>query len=147
MIEELQPVAFPLVNRFFKANGHKGKARSDERVFVVRQKGEIIAALRACPRSQGYLLRSVWVAISRRKKGFGLKLTKDTINALYPASCWCYPYEHLKEFYTLAGFRELTTDNVPDDISIPWQKYRIHNQPFLLMGISDSAHEPFKPEE
>ncbi|MCW7552051.1 GNAT family N-acetyltransferase [Endozoicomonas gorgoniicola] len=134
MIEEMQPVAYPLVNRFFKANGHKGKARSDERVFVLRSEGEIIAALRACPRSEGFLLRSVWVALSKRGCGYGLELVKETVEALSPLRCWCYPYQHLRHFYALAGFEELAPEAVPADIAMPWRNYRKNGQVFLLMG-------------
>ena len=143
MIEELQPVAFPLVNRFFKANGHKGKARSNERVFALRKEGKIIAALRACRRSEGYLLRSVWVAVPERGCGYGLELVRHSVQALSvqplseqaspPARCWCYPYSHLEHFYTLAGFKELPASCVPDDISAPWLSYKKNGQGFLLM--------------
>ncbi|MET4694027.1 GNAT family N-acetyltransferase [Endozoicomonas lisbonensis] len=134
MIEELQPVAYPLVNRFFKANGHKGKARSGERVFVLRSEGEIIAALRACPRSQGFLLRSVCVSVPRRGCGYGLQLVKETLLALSPSRCWCYPYQHLKHFYSLAGFKELSSESVPTEISTPWQNYQKSGKAYLLMG-------------
>ena len=133
MIEELQPEAYPLVNRFFKANGHKGKARSNERVFVLRSESKIVAALRACPRSEGFLLRSVWVAISKRGCGYGLELVKKTVQVLSPSRCWCYPYQHLRHFYVLASFKELAPEAVPSDITLPWKSYLKNGQAFLLM--------------
>ena len=134
MIEELQPVAYPLVNRFFKANGHKGKARSDERVFVFKHEGRIVAALRAFPKANGYLLRSVWVDIALREQGLGLQLTRNAVQALQPSSCWCYPYAHLRHFYIKAGLIERQPFEVPESISQPWKNYQSKGNTFLLMG-------------
>lgn len=135
MIEELQPVAFPLVNHFFRANGHKGKARSDERVFVLRQNGSIAAALRACPKGEGYLLRSVWVSINQRRTGLGLRLTRKVLQALQPSPCWCYPYAHLEPFYLQAGMTVLSPEQVPDIVALPWRRYQEQGHDFLLMGM------------
>lgn len=133
-IEELQPAAFPLVNRFFKANGHKGKARGDERVFVLRDSDEVIrAALRACLRDSGYLLRSVQVDCRSYRQGLGQRLVSETVKQLQPATCWCYPYNHLKQFYENCGFHLIGGDKVPKDIHQPFLRYREQGQVFLLM--------------
>ncbi|MRI34856.1 hypothetical protein EOPP23_17910 [Endozoicomonas sp. OPT23] len=135
ILEELDSVQFPLANRFFKANGHKGKARSDERVLILRDNGNIVAALRACPKKQGYLLRSVWVAINRRGEGLGSLLTEKALKRLN-SDCWCYPYPHLQSFYENTGFSLQETDQVPEDIAVPFENYRNKGESFLLMAFS-----------
>jgi N-acetylglutamate synthase-like GNAT family acetyltransferase len=131
--EELETTAFPLVNRFFRDNLHKGKARSNERVFILRDEGKIVAALRACPKANGYLLRSVWVDVNRRQKGFGHSLVSQTLKSLEPAQCWCYPYDHLLSFYQALGFLLVTPDQVPPEIASPYLSYRNKGQQLLLM--------------
>ncbi|WP_062269649.1 GNAT family N-acetyltransferase [Endozoicomonas arenosclerae] len=132
--EELQPVAFPLANRFFKENGHKGKARSNERVFILRDGKPIVAALRATPKADGYLLRSVWVQIGRRSEGLGSQLVKTTLEQLSPSPCWCYPYNHLEAFYAHLGFQKTSPDEAPSEISGPYLSYLNKGESFLLMA-------------
>ncbi len=135
ILEELNRIQLPLVNGFYKANGHKGKPRSDERVLVLRDKGAIVAALRACPRKTGYLLRSVWVALDRRSEGIGTLLTEKTLVVLNN-DCWCYPYSHLQNFYETVGFLLKEPDQVPEDIAVPYENYRSKGEAFLLMAFS-----------
>ena len=133
-VEELSPLQLPLVNRFFKANGHKGKARSNERVMVLKEDGGIVAALRACPTSQGYLLRSVWVDTQRRGEGVGSQLLNWALPVLN-SDCWCYLYNHLMGFYEKSGFVVVEPEQVPEDIAKPYLNYRSKGQSFLLMAF------------
>ena len=136
-IEELQPVAFPLANRFFKANGHKGKARGDERVFVLRDDNDAIkAALRACPRESGFLLRSVQVDCRDYRQGLGQLLVSETVKQLQPVSCWCYPHSHLQTFYEKNGFSLIDENKAPEEIRQPFIRYRQQGQTLLLMTTS-----------
>lgn len=133
-VEELTPIAFPLVNRFFKDNGHKGKASGDERVWVVRcSKGNIVAGLRASPKSEGYLLRSVWVGRNAQRKGIGSFFLREVLNDLGSIHCWCYPYAHLELFYQKSGFFSPEPDSVPPDILAPYLRYQQQGHDFLLM--------------
>ncbi len=134
-VEELNPIAFPLVNRFFKENGHKGKARGDERIWVIRdQQGDILAGLRASQKSAGYLLRSVWVGNHVRRQGIGSLLLTATLSDLKFEACWCYPYPHLETFYMAAGFVLPAIESVPTDILEPYQRYQKQGNDFLLMA-------------
>ena len=134
MVEELESIALPLVNRFYRENGHKGKARSDERVFVLRDQGRIVAALRACPKADGYLLRSVWVATDRRRKGTGTTLLNCVLSKLGSFPCWCYPFDYLEAFYQRSGLQQVPPEQTPDEISSVWVNYRARGERFLLMG-------------
>ena len=134
-IEELAPIRFPLVNRFFKNNKHKGKAKGNERVFVLKNdQGDILAALRACPKSQGYLLRSVQVDQQHYRQGLGALLVKETARLLQPEPCWCYPLSHLRSFYESCGFQVSDTKQVKDDIRIPFLRYIQQRKKLLLMN-------------
>ncbi len=132
---ELDPQAFPLVNRFYKQNAHKGKAKGGERVFTLYNNGTIQAALRALPMADGYLLRSVWVAVAERNKGLGTILLKQVTCQLSRTSCWCYPYPHLDLFYQQAGFKKAGIDTVPEVIADLYLSYAV-KQPGLLLMIA-----------
>ncbi|MFK0572362.1 GNAT family N-acetyltransferase [Endozoicomonas sp.] len=137
-VAELDHLAFPLVNRFFKENGHKGKARGGERAWIARnEQGVIVAGLRASPKSAGYLLRSVWVSGNARRQGIGSRLLNQTMKdmkSLASATCWCYPYSHLETFYRRAGFIFPEIESIPSDILQPYQRYQQQGQDFLLMA-------------
>ena len=130
---ELPALMLPRVNRFFKANGHKGKAKSHERVFVLEQGGRITAALRACPEADGYLLRSVWVASHMRSQGLGTALLTQAVGQLGLSPCWCYPFGHLKRFYQQSGFIEADINAVPATIASRYLTYSHKHQGLLLM--------------
>ena len=135
--EELPSLLFPLVNRFFKENGHKGKARGNERVFVLKgSDGQTLAALRATPKQNGFLLRSVQVDRSRYGEGLGSQLVSDTLTMIAPAICWCYPFDHLQHFYESCGFQICSPEQVNDDIKGPFQRYTQQGQKLLLMTSS-----------
>ncbi|MGI9283067.1 MAG: GNAT family N-acetyltransferase [Endozoicomonas sp.] len=139
-VEELTPVAFPLANRFFKENGHKGKARSNERVFILQVDRSIVAALRATPKANGYLLRSVWVHREKRSKGLGSQLMQTVLATLSPAPCWCYPYDHLTGFYEKLGFQKVSPDQVPSEIGKPYLNYLERGESFLLMSFPEKTN-------
>ncbi len=128
---------YPLVNRFYKANGHKGKARGNETVYVIRDSQTIIAAARLCPKRDGWLLRSVWVAETQRGEGIGSKLLREIMAISENHPCWCYPYDHLEAFYAASGFTVLSADEVPDDIRGPFETYRQKGSRILLMGYNN----------
>ncbi|OED40306.1 hypothetical protein ACH42_16820 [Endozoicomonas sp. (ex Bugula neritina AB1)] len=132
--EELPPIRFPLVNRFLKDNGHKGKVRGNERAFILRNdQGKIVAALRACSKTEGYLLRSVQVDRTLYGKGYGSRLVKEAALMLMPAQCWCYPFRHLQHFYEECEFQQCSPQEVPEDIRGPYERYVQQDQGLLLM--------------
>jgi len=130
---------YPLVNRFYKANGHKGKARGNETIYVIRDQQMIVAAVRLCPKQEGWLLRSLWVARERRGEGIGSILIKDVMARPEHTPCWCYPYDHLTAFYESAGFILLTVKEAPEDISGPFEAYQKKGNRILLMGYRASS--------
>ena len=132
--EELPSIVFPLVNRFFKENGHKGKARGNDRIFALKDNnGTLLAALRATPKQNGYLLRSVQVDRSHYGEGLGTQLVRETVAMMFPAICWCYPFDHLQHFYEECGFKISSPEQVDDDIKGPYQRYLQQGQQLLLM--------------
>ncbi len=121
-----------LVNRFYKANGHKGKCGRDDLVFTAGQTSSILAAVRFTAKSEGYLLRGLWVAVDQRGKTIGKRLLDYSLQQFH-SPVWCYPYQHLVSFYNKCGFQEVHADQIPDDIASPWEAYRSCGETFALM--------------
>ena len=130
---EIPTLQFPLVNRFYKANGDKGKARGGERVFALKQQADLLAAVRACPEAEGYLLRSVCVARHARGSGFGKKLLQQARQQLGDAPSWCFPYGYLLSFYQQAGFEAVSPGRVPASVAQRYQRYHLKHHDLLLM--------------
>lgn len=140
VIERLAPIQFPLVNRFYKEAGHKGKARGDDIVYVVREQGKIIAAVRLCPtqppHSEWLLLRGMWVLPSKQRQGIGSELMVALMHALSDRKIWCYPFRHLEAFYGLFGFSTLLPEMAPEFMAGPFEAYSRAGKKILIMQFS-----------
>ncbi|CAM3738465.1 GNAT family N-acetyltransferase [Parendozoicomonas haliclonae] len=121
-----------LVNRFYKANGHKGKCGRDDRVTLARSGDRIVGAVRLIHKGDIWLLRSLWIAGDQRRLGIGGQLLTACLQGLN-APVWCYPYAYLVDFYTAHGFCSALPEQAPAVIARPWQAYRDNGEEFALM--------------
>ena len=141
------PVTGPelgLVNRFYRANGHKGKCGRDDRVFVLKSEGTgtssvIHAAIRytAKPKPESsdqhyWLLRGLWVEGNSLRQGLGGQLLEESLKG-FREPVWCYPYEHLIRFYQNHGFLSVDPGQAPENIASSWQAYQRRGEDFGLM--------------
>ncbi|WP_461538387.1 GNAT family N-acetyltransferase [Spongorhabdus nitratireducens] len=124
-----------LVNRFYKANGHKGKCGREDRVYVARSLQGIVAAVRFTLKGRAWLLRGLWVAQDKRRQGLGYQLLGYCLPK-FSEPVWCYPYAYLITFYRKAGFLEQGCESAPDNIASPWRMYRMRGESFALMSYS-----------
>ncbi len=132
---EIEPLRWPLVAKFYKANGHKGKPCGDDRVLALLKQGEIVAAVRLSPQPQGcLLLRGLWTAQTLRNQGLGSELLLQVHNRFADQPIWCYPYAHLDGFYRRNGFSSYPAAQAPDPIRQRWTRYRAKGHDYLLMA-------------
>lgn len=138
---ELPTLRWPLVKKFYKANGHKGHPRGGEQVFALYQETEMVAAVRLCPlpnSDDGRLLRSLWVARKHREQGVGSLFLALLTPELKRAPVWCYPYPHLESFYLRSGFVPAEAAQTPTSVTEPWQRYQQKGHHYLLMRYAPS---------
>ncbi|MCL6269370.1 GNAT family N-acetyltransferase [Sansalvadorimonas sp. 2012CJ34-2] len=121
-----------LVNRFYKANGHKGKCSREDLVFTAQNKSKIAGAVRYIPKADGFLLRGLWVDEQLRGNRIGYQLLQFSVKHLH-AKIWCYPYQHLIGFYNSCSFVEVEAGDVPTVIGDPWHSYQRRGETFGLM--------------
>lgn len=141
--EQLAPVAYPLVNRFYKQAREKGKTQGSDEVYVARVESEIIAAVRICPvhvgnqkietSSKKLLLRSLAVLPDYRRTGVGSQFMDYVVTQLGARECWCYPFSWLQGFYELSGFEFVAPDNAPESIRVPFENYSRQGRDILIM--------------
>ncbi|MGI0119373.1 hypothetical protein [Zooshikella sp. RANM57] len=123
-VKQLKPVEYPLVNRFYKAQGYKGKARGNENIFVLQQP-QIVAALRLTPLTDQWLLRGLWVDYMLRKQGLGLALLDGIIDFLTINHYYCFAEQDVVPFYLKANFI------IPDIHTLPvsiLQRFKAYQQ-------------------
>ncbi len=126
---------FPLVDRFYRAQGYKVKCAAKERVYAIVHKDDgFIAAARLVPQSSGhYWLRNLLVASDYRGQGLATGLMRYLLPDLAPQGCYCFALQHLGDFYSALGFT-LNPDHCPKDILATYNIYRARGRDWLLMG-------------
>ncbi|MYM62777.1 GNAT family N-acetyltransferase [Pseudomaricurvus sp. HS19] len=140
-VEQLPVVQYPLVNKFYKDTGYGGNAGREELVYVVRNPGGIVAAVRLQPKSDGWLfLRAMCVAPQLRGQGVGRLLLQGLGELLSSQAVYCYPFDHLVSFYTAGGFQLLDAEQQPAGLqSLPHfmtealQRYQQQGRKVCLM--------------
>lgn len=140
-IYEWRAPHFRPVNAFYKQQGHTGKANGTDRVWVIEDQGELLGAVRLVPMEGHYWLRSLQIAAHRQRKGLGLQLLAE-INQTVPQNIYCFPYAHLNNFYTYAGYSHLSADNCPENIRLFYARYGKTQQKILLMARVSASAEP-----
>ena len=142
--DQLNPVAYPLANRFYKQAGEKGKTQGSDDVYVARLDSQIIAAVRLCPLRQNIhssresqldslLLRSLAVLPEYRRTGVGTQFMDYVAAQLSGQECWCYPFSWLKIFYAQTGFEVIAPENAPEHIRVPFENYSRQGRDILIM--------------
>src|SRR5690554_3116037 len=141
--ERLTVIQFPLANRFYQRCGYSVSCGRQEIVVCLRPINEdhspIVAAARFLPHVDGYfVLRNLCVELHQRRKGLARYLLQRALMALGDeALCYCYAFEHLREFYQSVGFVVRSPTQVPAHIAQNYHSY-CHKHRGLLLMSSDA---------
>ncbi len=135
--ECLEPIAYPLANRFYKQAREKGKTQRSDEVYVARVEQKIIAAVRLCPiAGGGVLLRSLAVLPEYRRTGIGIQFMDYVAVEIGARECWCYPFSWLQTFYEASGFHIVEPENSPEFIRTPFENYQRQGRDILIMVLN-----------
>lgn len=152
IVEKLPDISLPLLNRFYKECRYSAKAGRGERVFVVKQPA-IVAAVRIVAKplnpvqqqqildlglgsgkeDEVYFLRSMCVAPALRGQGLGRQLLQGLEVELAGQLVYCYPFQHLLNFYGEIGFSRQQEEQMPDFIVQAYRRYRQQGRDIGLM--------------
>lgn len=142
--ESIDALRFPLVDRFYHAQGYKIRCGRNERLFALSHPEHgLIAAARLVPQASGvYWLRNLLVVKMWRQQGIGHALMEQLLSALGsdtnsgPHSCYCFALKHVEQFYLRLHFRLLEPDACDFQIAERYKQYRARGRDWLLMGYS-----------
>ena len=131
--------SLPIVKQFYKLNGMRAQAPKGDLVFTASVNSKLVAALRLHPVNHYYLLRSMCVAADLRHQGIGSELLLFLQNQLSNIECYCFPFSHLKQFYTNAGFELCDSLSAPDVISDKFNRYLNNGKDICLMKFHQKS--------
>lgn len=98
--------AFGVVNRFYKSQGDKSKAKRGELVVAVYHGDLLAGVMRLLPKTEGwYLMRSVCVTRDLRARGIGSFIVEKGLQNIDVKGCYCFALPHLDGFYRRLGFQ------------------------------------------
>lgn len=130
-VEPIDKQMVPLVNKFYKANRGRARAKSSDKVWVIRQSGELVAALRVVQLSGHEFLTGVQVAIDKQNQGIATSLLTQVFDRLYGLDnpqplvkpCYTFPYRHLVGFYERLGWQSIESDDLPIPLQTRFARY------------------------
>ncbi|MEH6343478.1 MAG: GNAT family N-acetyltransferase [Bermanella sp.] len=134
-LQEWSGENFRAVNRFYRSQKHKGSASGDERVFVIYQNEDIMAAVRLVPYQGYYWLRSLYVSSELR----GLKLGSQLLTRVQQCielPIYCFPYPHLLSFYQQAQYQLLEPMQMPESLQQLYKRYSGKGTAIICMGLN-----------
>jgi len=124
----------PRVKQFYKLNGMRAQAPRGDLIYTATLDTRILAALRLHPiNNSEYLLRSMCVHADYRRFGIGRALLQFLQPQLNSIDCYCFPYSHLNDFYSSAGFYLLDSHLAPQIIFDKFSRYRNNGKDICLM--------------
>jgi len=130
MLKKIEPIAFPLVKQFYKQTRYGGAPGRDEDVWAWYQGDKLVAVVRLQPKSDDWFLRAMVVAPEHRGQGVGSQFLRALLACCPQQELWCFPLEHLDDFYRTSGFCDAVIDDAPE-----W-----YRQQYLTLSKSKRVH-------
>ncbi|MFT5162261.1 MAG: putative N-acetyltransferase YhbS [Alteromonadaceae bacterium] len=123
----------PLLNKFYKQQKARGKAKGNEQLYVARiASGEIVGGARLADISGCCFLTGVQVDTSHQRKGVAKALVKLCIKDLNESG-YTFPYEHLAGLYQALGFVEVDGEDLPNPLKTRFARYQGQGRGILAM--------------
>lgn len=148
---ELQTVpedAFGLVNRFYKCQGDKSKAKRGELVIAAYQGQSMVAVMRLLPKAESWwLMRSVCVASHLRGAGIGSFIVEKGLDRASVNRCYCFALAHVGPFYQRLKFQTVAVDatEIPVAVRDDIRRVVAAGKPWLPMMYQRGELEASSP--
>jgi GNAT superfamily N-acetyltransferase len=120
----------------YAAWGYRGGVLPQDIVYVAEQECDAVAAVRRTREHGFVLLRGMYVAPERQRRGIGSRLLDFFVSHLDRSVCYCVPYVHLRAFYGRAGFVPLDHTLAPAFLRERLVAYRARGLDVLVMRRS-----------
>jgi N-acetylglutamate synthase-like GNAT family acetyltransferase len=137
-IARLAAVQLPLVNKFYKANRARGKAKGNEQVWVTKQEQQIVAAARIADICGCDFLTGVQVAQGFDGQGIASRLITQMLNTQQKC-CYTFPYNHLMQWYEKLGFVTVAVEDLPNPLQMRFDRYTRQGRDIGCMAFPGHA--------
>jgi N-acetylglutamate synthase-like GNAT family acetyltransferase len=121
--EQVPSLWFPLVKKFYQAYYPSGKPNKADPIWVIRESGKILCAVRLKQFSGAQLLTAMVTAPSHRHLGLGSHLIHSIHNALAATPSYCFAFSHLAPFYHANHFTTIPVEMLPKELKSRFQAY------------------------
>ncbi|CAH0532357.1 hypothetical protein VST7929_00181 [Vibrio stylophorae] len=122
-IQPLDPIRFPLAQRFYKTHYPAGKANKQETIWVLERQGVILGAVRFKLIGNEQLLTGMAIDSHKRGQGLGNLLLKGCLSHIQSTPCYCFAYAHLEGFYQQHGFETIEPQTLPNELRMRFERY------------------------
>jgi GNAT superfamily N-acetyltransferase len=129
--QQLPPLLYPLVNRFYRAFQRGTKASSQHLVWVGKEHQQIVSALCMQTTANGHWLTSLLVAPTHRRQGLAVALLGH-VRQQYSGPIWLFCAPELSALYHLAGYK--TTNDLPESLQARLVRYQRHKRLVALVS-------------
>lgn len=130
------------LNQFYKTNDNKARAKPDDLMFAAMSETDTLSAvLRLLPYSNFLFLRSVLTREDLRGNGIAAQLIDQAINEIaskgLPYKCiYTLPTPQAKSLYLRLGFRSITSEQIPSELSASYRRFRRSNSDSTVMVLA-----------
>lgn len=138
-ISPLDPLRFPLVNRFYKTYYPAGKPKKDEVIWTAQGKSGLCAAVRFKRFGENQLLTGMLVHPDLRGSGLSHELLQAVRNQVIEKPCYCLAYRHLVSLYQQHGFEVIDAANLPGDVEDRFHSYCNSGKDLVSMAYTDNV--------
>ncbi|PSW03472.1 GNAT family N-acetyltransferase [Photobacterium lipolyticum] len=129
----LEPLRFPLINRFYKSYYPAGKAKRDEIIWIGENTSGIICCVRFKQFESYQLLTGMLVHPELRSCGIAKQLITATNEQLIHTPCFCFAFNHLEKLYQDSGFTVIADNELPEPLASRIQRYRLSGKELIAM--------------
>src|SRR3989344_3950691 len=100
--------------------------RRDDRIFLAKDRHQIIGIVRLCEEEGIVILRGMRVRENHQKQGIGMRLLELLSEEIGERECFCIPYDypHLEKLYGRFGFQRISDEEAPAYLQERAKKYR-----------------------
>jgi N-acetylglutamate synthase-like GNAT family acetyltransferase len=132
-----EPHEYPDVLAHYQACNYGGGVNDSDTVIIAVDE-EIAGAVRICTEHGVKVLRGMQVKSAYQRKGLGRSILQYLTEHLDMAGCYCLPYTHLKKFYGIIGFEEISKADAPVFLAERFEKYLSSGQQLTIMKRDES---------
>lgn len=122
----------PLINKFYQQHKVRGKAKSHDKVWVIKVENQLAATAKLSLKEGHFLLTGVFTAPIYRNQGLASHLIKH-LSSCHLEPIYTFAYTNLVEWYTRCGF---SLNSPPNELEPIFQAYVRQGRDIRCMVIN-----------